>query len=313
MPIRFLMAVIWVLAGCDAGKTVNQEGEKMGMRWRVQVVGGHEQVVGEEVEQVLERWERATSLWRDDSELSEFNRAPTGQWVKVGAELWSAVALAREIATETEGALDITVAPLVDLWGFGRAGRREAAPSDETVEERRLRCGWKSLEVNEIARAMSKQREGMALDVNCVVEGLALEDLSKRLCELGYRDFLLELGGELLAQGRSMSGEPWTVAVQAPGGRSGESFSTVPLNGGALATSGTYRQRYFHGGHGFSHLIDPGTGRPVTHRLTSVSVFDGHCGRADGFATALLVLGPERGRRVAERLGLRVIWIEEVD
>jgi thiamine biosynthesis lipoprotein len=102
------------------------------------------------------------------------------------------------------------------------------------------------------------------------------------------------------------------VAVQVPGGGAKESFSMMPLSDMSLATSGTYRHLKVEDGKDFSHLIDPVTGRPVAHQLTSVSVMDADCGRADGFATALLVLGPEKGRVVAERLGLRVIWIEAV-
>jgi len=160
---------------------------------------------------------------------------------------------------------------------------------------------------------MRKLTVGVEVNVNGVVEGLALAELARGLRAKGYRDFLLELGGELLAEGHSTRGKPWMAAVQVPGGDAEESFSMMPLSGLSLATSGTYRQRIVKDGTELSHLIDPATGRPVTHRLTSVSVVDGDCGRADGFATALLVLGSKKGRAVAERLGLKVIWIEAVE
>jgi thiamine biosynthesis lipoprotein len=168
------------------------------------------------------------------------------------------------------------------------------------------------LEFDEEECLIRKLAEGVELNVNAVVEGLVLDELARGLRAKGYRDFLLEFGGELLAAGRSTTGKPWTVAVQVPGGDAKESFSMMPLSDMSLATSGTYRHLKVEDGKDFSHLIDPVTGRPVAHQLTSVSVMDADCGRADGFATALLVMGPEKGRAVAERLGLRVIWIEAV-
>jgi thiamine biosynthesis lipoprotein len=168
------------------------------------------------------------------------------------------------------------------------------------------------LEFDDEGCLIRKLTARVELNVNGVVEGLALEELARGLRAKGYRDFLLEIGGELLAAGRSTTGKPWIVAVQVPGGGAKESFSMMPLSDMSLATSGTYRHRKVEEGKDFSHLIDPVTGRPVAHQLTSVSVMDGNCGRADGFATALLVMGPEKGRAVAERLGLRVIWIEAV-
>jgi thiamine biosynthesis lipoprotein len=207
--------------------------------------------------------------------------------------------------------MDITVGPLVEMWGFGSEGGRER-PSEQEIQAVLNRCGWRHLEFDDEGCLIRKLTAGVELNVNGVVEGLALEELARGLRAKGYGDFLLELGGELLAAGHSTTGKPWMVAVQVPGGGAKESFSMMPLTDMSLATSGTYRHLKLEDGKDFSHLIDPVTGSPVVHQLTSVSVMDADCGRADGFATALLVLGPEKGRVVAERLGLRVIWIEAV-
>lgn len=299
------------LGGCGGGEALVIEGESMGMRWRVQVPGGEAAGIRKEVACVMEGWEMAASLWREDSEIAQVNREPEGKWIKLGERLWSAVALAREVARETDGALDITVGPLVEMWGFGPERGRER-PLEQEVQRELSHCGWRHLEFDDEGRLIRKLTAGVELNVNGVVEGLVLEELARGLRAKGYRDFLLEFGGELLAAGRSTTGKPWMVAVQVPGGDARESFSMMPLSDMCLATSGTYRHRKVEKGKDFSHLIDPATGRPVAHQLTSVSVMDGDCGRADGFATALLVMGPEKGRVVAERLGLRVIWIEAV-
>lgn len=300
-----MLAACLLVAACGREPAQRLEGDAMGMRWGVRLTEG--QAERAEIEEVFERWERAASLWREDSELARFNRAPANQWVCLGPELWKAASLARKIAGETGEALDITVGPLARLWGFGTPFWRNAPPSGEKIEEALRCCGWRHLEWDEERRAVRKLREGVEVNVNAVVEGLALEDLAETLRVRGHGDFLLELGGEVLA-----AGGPWAVAVQAPGKAPGEEYVMLPLEDGALATSGTYRQHFEHGGREYSHVIDPRTGRPVTHRLGSVSVAHPNCGLADGYATALLVLGPEEGRRVAERLGLRVFWIEEV-
>ena len=311
MWFRWMVVLAVFLGGCGGGEVLVIEGEAMGMRWRVQVAGGEEAGIREEVLRVMNGWEMAASLWREDSELARLNREPEEKWIKVGERLWKAVALARDVAREADGALDITIGPLVELWGFGPEGGQER-PSEQKVQAVLSRCGWRHLEFDDEGCLIRKLTAGVELNVNGVVEGLALEELARGLRAKGHRDFLLEFGGELLAAGHSTTGEPWMVAVQVPGGGAKESFSMMPLSDMSLATSGTYRHLKVEDGKDFSHLIDPVTGRPVTHQLTSVSVMDGDCGRADGFATALLVMGPEKGRVVAERLGLRVIWIEAV-
>ena len=311
MWFRWMVVLAVFLGGCGGGEALVIEGESMGMRWRLQVAGGEAAGIQGEVARVMDGWEMAASLWREDSEIAQVNREPEGKWIKLGERLWSAVALARDVAREADGALDITIGPLVELWGFGLEGGRER-PSEQDIQRVLSRCGWRHLEFDEEECLIRKLAEGVELNVNAVVEGLVLDELARGLRAKGYRDFLLEFGGELLAAGRSTTGKPWTVAVQVPGGDAKESFSMMPLSDMSLATSGTYRHLKVEDGKDFSHLIDPVTGRPVAHQLTSVSVMDADCGRADGFATALLVMGPEKGRAVAERLGLRVIWIEAV-
>lgn len=291
-------------------------GEAMGTTWMlkgwVPTIGRAE--VEAEVRSLLEDWESATSVWRADSELAQFNAAPADEWVCVGPRLWKALRLAREIGVETEGALDVTLEPLVRLWGFGKDGRRTQAPDAGEVSEALARCGWRHLEWDETRQRLKKLRPGMEVNVNCVVEGLAMDEVAARLRQLGWRDFLFELGGEVLAAGENAGG-PWKVGLRMPGGEDEAGmkavFSVLAVSDAAVATSGTDRQWFGASGKRFHHVLDPRTGRPVEHALAAVSVMDESCGRADGFATALLVLGPERGRPLAERLGLRVFWIEE--
>lgn len=197
MRVEWLGGVaLLLLVACDSSPEVMRvEGTAMGMRWQAHGVGGEAERVQEELEMILERWEQAVSLWREDSEVVWFNQAPAGVWVAVGPELWAAVSLAYEIAGVTEGALDITMGPLVDLWGFGRKGRPIAPPDEKAIEAVKQRCGWSLLERDEAGKALRKKRADLELNVNAVVEGLVLEAMGRRLEAMGCRDFLIELGG----------------------------------------------------------------------------------------------------------------------
>ncbi len=312
LRIPWLLVVCLLLAACGRQRWVEVEGKAMGMTWRAQVADATVESVRAEAVACFAKWELATSLWRADSELVRFNQAAAGRWIEVSEELWQAVTLALEVAEETEWALDITVGPLVALWGFSAAAVSGALPTDAQIEKVMADCQWRQLQMDPSQRAVRKRVPGLRLDVNCVVEGLALDELAGRLRAMGCNDFLLELGGELLAAGQSRRGGPWLAAVQSPDGGEGDVMAPVPLQDEALATSGTYRHRREQDGVVLNHIIDPRTGRPVTHRLVSVSVAHASAARADAYATALLVWGPKKGRELAERLGLRVFWVEAV-
>lgn len=312
-----LAALAWaalLLASCGGNRWAEAEGRAMGMSWRIQAAGLDAATLRREAEDCFARWDKAASLWRADSDIVRFNQSPAGHWLAVGDELWRAVMLAREVAEETESALDITLEPLVSLWGFGPGQQpRDTPPDDKAVAAALEVSRWWQLSIDPAWKRLKKRVPGLRLDVNCVVEGLALDELGDRLKELGCRDFLLELGGELLAAGCNPQGQAWTTAVQSPEGGPDEVIATLALCDEALATSGTYRHRFLADGVAYSHVISPYSGRPINHNLVSVSVAHASCARADAYATALLVLGPKRGRMVADRLGLKVFWVEKTE
>jgi thiamine biosynthesis lipoprotein len=165
--------------------------------------------------------------------------------------------------------------------------------------------GWQHLQSRLDPPALKKEVPQLRLNVASVTEGFVIDELVTLLKAQGLSDFLLEVGGEVAAIGKAPDGKPWQVGIQTPEAAQGESLQTIPLTNQCVATSGTYR----HQKDGRSHLIDPRTRRPVEHSLVSVTVIHDSCAVADGYATALMVLGPESGREVADKLGLRVLWI----
>lgn len=308
-----VVAVAALLPGCDVeeGAPTSVSGRAMGTTWSLQWRGkANAGEVHRMIQGVLDEREAEFSNWRADSAVSRFNASESLEWQAMPKSVVDAVVLAGRVAEETGDALDITVGPLVDLWGFGAGGPRTGMPSEEAVEAAKDRCGWQWLSVRQEPPAVRKRRPDVEIHLASVAEGLVMNEVVRRLGAAGVSDFLFELGGEVVARGEAAPGRAWRVGVQSPGGGTGEIVEAMELRDACLSTAGTYRQvRTLGEGGTVTHILDPRTGRPVTHRLASVSVLHTDCALADGYATALLVLGPESGKRTAERLGLRVVWI----
>ncbi|MBK8038419.1 MAG: FAD:protein FMN transferase [Verrucomicrobiaceae bacterium] len=295
-----------LLTSCE--KSRETSGKAFGTSWTLKASAA--EVFQKALQTDLDRSESLISHWRADSAVSRFNASTSTDWQSMPSEVIELVQLAKRIADDTDGALDITLAPLIDLWGFGAQGSRQAPPTDAEIEKARQQCGWHLLEIRDQPPALRKRRMEVRINLSAVAEGLALDQLAKRLAAAQVQDFLLEFGGEVLARGRGPDGMPWLVAVQMPESSTHEPMQALRLENASLATSGTYRQHFEHEGKSYPHVLDPRTGRPVAHALRSVSVKHASAALADGYATALLVLGPEKGRAVAARLKLNVLWME---
>jgi thiamine biosynthesis lipoprotein len=272
-----------------------------------------------DIEAVLADIDRQMSTYRPDSELSQFNRAPAGEWFAVSTATADVAAAARKISESTDGALDVTVQPLVELWHFGSSnGRRHSVqrafqpPDEELITAARKLVGYQKLEVRSAPPALRKMIDGVQVDLSSIAPGYAIDRLAHVLEDRRIPDFMVELGGEVRAAGRRPDGKPWRVAIEWPlAGR--REMHSVPLSNASIATAGDYRKFFESGGRRYSHIIDPATGRPVEHSLASVTVIADTCMAADGWDTALLVLGPQRGYDCAERHGLAALFISRGD
>lgn len=257
----------------------------------------------------LDELEALFSNWKQDSAVSRFNAATATEWQPVPRELAEVVAFALELSRETDGAFDVTVEPLIDLWGFGAKGRVSEPPADVEIAAVKARCGWQKLEVKLDPPMLRKSEPSLQLNVSSLVEGYAVDDLVKRLYAQGIRDFLLDVGGELFASGVKPDGSQWHVGVQQPDSTKGEVVGAMPLLDKALATSGTYRQYFECGGRRYPHVVDARTGWPLAHATVSVSVVADSCFSADGWATALLIVGEDEGRKLAAKHHLEALFL----
>lgn len=312
MPTSFqclpIITSLVMLTACHRPEEIKFSGRTMGTTWSLlsaQATDGMRQLI----QSHLDQREAVLSHWQKDSAVTRFNDSRSTDWQPVPPELIQVIELARDIASKTGGALDITLAPLIDLWGFGAAGPAKAIPTEQQIAEAKTRCGWKHLHSRLDPPALKKDIPDLRLNVASVTEGFVIDELISRLQQQGLSDFLLEVGGEVAAIGHAPAGTAWRVGIQTPEATPGDALQTLPLSDLCIATSGNYRHRIETNGQSYSHLIDPRSGRPITHPLTSVSVIHSSSALADGYATALMILGPEKGRETAEKLGLRVFWI----
>ena len=302
--MRFALLLLLV-SGCSRDdQPVILGGRTMGTTWSLRMDGGAGTISQKEIQQQLDSWESIISHWRPDSAISRFNASTSTGWIAVPAELVEIVDLAQQIGNDSGHALDITLAPLIDLWGFGAAGRRDTPPTDAQIAHAKAQCGWQHLHTRSDPPTLRKDIPGLCINVSAVAEGWAMEHLAQRLEAAGNSHFLLEIGGEVLARGE------WRVGIQTPAAPPGESAQTLLLKDQTITTSGVYRQHFSAGGREYAHVLDPRTGRPIEHKLASVSVIHPSAAQADGFDTALLILGPDAGRRLAEKLDLHVVWFE---
>lgn len=316
-----ISAALWVLcvATCcrgerDALREHRFSGATMGTTYTVKIIADalpadSEAETAREIEARLESVNSKMSTFLPESELSRFNHSAETTPFEMSEETLEVFRLARQISQASGGAFDITVGPLVNAWGFGPDGRPKEPPAPAQLAVMREWVGYDKLDIDTSASTVRKTLPRMYCDLSAIAKGYAVDRVAAALDRLGFRHYMVEVGGEVKTQGRNAQGVPWQIAVEKPSGpgRSGE--LVVPLTGRAMATSGDYRNYYEKDGVRLSHTIDPRTGRPISHKLASVSVIHTECALADGYATALMVLGPENGYSLADQLELAAFFI----
>ena len=248
------------------------------------------------------------SAYVDDSELSRFNRHPTQAPFALSADAFAVFRLAQQVSAETKGAFDITVAPVVDAWGFG-PGRAHRVVPDAELAGLRPRVGWRGLILDAQLESARKAAPDLAVDLSGIAKGYAVDLAAHALDAQGCADYMVEAGGEIRAKGCNAAGTPWRIGIERPDAVPQQALRIVPLTGLAMATSGDYRIYFERDGVRYCHEIDPASGQPIRHGLASVTVVAPTCGEADAWATALIVRGPVDGLALARARGLAAYFI----
>lgn len=270
-------------------------------------------ILQRQIDDRLAEINRQMSTYLPDSDLMQFNRATTTGWQQVPESILDLVERANRISELSDGMYDITVGPLVNLWGFGNAGSRESPPDEHQIEALLPRIGYRYLHTRRSPGAMRKDVAQLQVDLSSIAKGWAVDQIAALLTSLGYTNYLVEIGGEVYGHGERPTGTAWRVAVEQPlyEGRAVE--RVVALRDMAMATSGDYRNFFAAGEQRYSHTIDPKTGQAVQHQLASVTVLADNCTDADAWATALTALGEERAPQLAESLDLMALFIVRTD
>jgi thiamine biosynthesis lipoprotein len=294
-------------------KLVHITGNTMGTYYSVKVVGSN--IVIEDlkiqVDGLLKEVNNVFSTYIDDSELSRLNKNQSLTPIKITPVLADVLKLSKEIYKSSDGAFDVTVGPLVNMWGFGPDKIIER-PTDEEIKKKMKAIGSDNFKI--IEDSIVKSKENLYIDLSAIAKGQAVDDVALVLANKGFKSFLVEIGGEVRAQGQKPDGSKWRVGIEKPSKQLGQAIQkVVVLDKMSIATSGGYRNYLKYGDEVFSHTINPKTGTPVEHKLVSVSVLNENCAVADAWATAFMVLGAEKGLDIANRLGLKAYFLVKTD
>jgi thiamine biosynthesis lipoprotein len=257
----------------------------------------------------LDEINQSMSTYLDDSELSLINNNHTLQKQGVSVELFKVLSTAKKVSKKSAGAFDITIGPLVNLWGFGSDGMRFKAPNKIKIQELLAKTGDNYYLLNQEKLSIQKIQANLSLDLSALAKGYAVDEAALVLEQQGIHDYMVEIGGELRLKGSNSQGNKWRIAVEKPTINKRELHKVLAITNTAMATSGDYRNFFEQDGQRFSHTIDPRTGYPVTHKLASVTVLHASSMVADAWATALMVLGSEQGYKIAEQEQLAAFFI----
>ncbi len=316
MTIRTLTLLLFALSlgACQPASEINLSGSVQGTTYHIKAVTRGLDLSSEElkldIEAVFQLIDAELSNWREDSAISRFNQQQTTEWQPVSSALLHLVSVARDIHDRTDGCYDLTVKPLFDLWGFAR--HQQAVPADADIRATLAHVGMHKLDIDLEGKRLRKQDPKLEVSLDSIAQGYTVAVIAQTLENRGIQHYLAEIGGEMKVKGTKADGSPWRVAIEKPTPMAREVQRVVDLQeaqGMAVMTSGTYRNFFESGGQSYSHIINPKTGRPVTHRLLSTTVLHEDPTLADAWSTALLCVGETEGARIAEQEQLKALFI----
>ena len=317
-----LLLLVFLLSACEQQETIKKyplhySDAIMGTSFTVKVSLLPDSLSSDElkiqIKQRLDALNAQMSTYQQDSELSKINQNQSGEWLSVSASLYEVLKEAKRIYDLSDGAFDITVGPLVNLWGFGTEPMSFKVPEDSSIEKNRQKTGTHYLLFNDETRQIKKDKAELYLDLSAIAKGYAVDQVGLLLEQQGIVDYMVEIGGELRLKGFNNRKQAWRIAVEKPTAEKRMIQKVLPLSDISLATSGDYRNFFELDNVRFSHTIDPRSGRPIAHKLASCTILSDTTMKADALATALMVLGPKQGFDLAEKENIAALFIIKTD
>ncbi|WP_170401626.1 FAD:protein FMN transferase [Ruegeria arenilitoris] len=310
-----VLAFATLLSGCLFDKepeVVRLSGETMGTTFNITAIGEDldEDALAAAVQETLAEVNAKMSNWDPNSEVSTFSAATSTDPMPVSAEFAQVMTAANEVHEKTGGIFDVTLGPLIELWGFGPRTPEDPVPSDAEIEAALSGVGQaRLLTLDAEAGKLAKSEPGVGINLSAIAKGYGIDAVAETLREAGIEDYLVEIGGDLVTKGQNDKGETWRIGIEKPQAGAQTPQLIVSVGDLGMASSGDYKNFFEQDGVRYSHIIDPTTGRPITHRTTSVTVLAENAMMADAWATAMLALGQEKGLELAEKHELAVYFI----
>ena len=285
---------ILLLVSCSDLQFQKMEGGALGTYYAITYKGKENPKLQAGVDSILNSINETFSIFNENSLVSKLN---DNQEVILNKDFIEVFTIAQRIGKETDGALEMTIGPLVNLWGFGK-DERNTDLTQEVIDSVLTLIGYQKIHLEE--NKIIKDNPSIQLNFNALAKGYAVDKVADYMVAQGYKDCVVDIGGEIVAKGKKYHDQEWNIGLQTPTRtRDGEmrAEETFHLYNRAVATSGNYRNYFEENGKRYTHIIDPKTGRPEKSNLLSVTVIADQCVVADAYATAFMVMGKEKTKR----------------
>ena len=268
-----------------------------------------------EIKNTLKKANKILSNWDKDSEISIINKTDKTTAIKISDELNEVFKTAKEINAKSNGFFDLTLDPIIELWGFGyKSKQMKVIPKDKQIKSILSLIGQKSfLKINFDNNEIIKKNKDIKINLSSIGKGYGIDLIGKKLDELGINNYIINIGGDILTKGYNSKKENWVIGIENPNLKEKFIKEIVNLTNKGLATSGDYKNFFTKDGKRYSHIINPKTGKPIKHSTKSVTVIHENSMKADGWATAFLALGSLEGLKIADKEKIAVLFIDEID
>lgn len=285
-----------------SSKATKLRGEAIGTTYSIIYLDPQQKLPSEtlkvEFSQLINAANQSMSTYHPNSEISTFNKSQSTEPVNASPTFIKVVAEGIRLHQMTDGALDITLKPLSALWGFGPNGIPHTIPSNNELIAIKNKTGVDKITIE--GETLSKSVEAIQIDLNTIGKGFLVDQAAELLEQYNIANYLVEIGGEMRLKGLNDRGQPWKIGLVNPTQGAPTAQRTVFPGNNGVATSGDYYQYFEKDGKRYSHILNPVTGKPIDHNLASVTVLHPSAMTADGLATAIMVLGAEKGLALAE-------------
>ncbi len=312
-----LLIIIFLNAGCTKkplpAELKSITGKTMGTTFSIKIADDKNLSIDyksleSEINELLKEINRQMSTYIEDSEISRFNNYDSTGWFNISYDFASLLNTAIDVSILSAGAFDITVGPLVNLWGFGPELKKPEVPGVKELLEAKSKTGYKFIEVRVDTPAVKKDKPEVYLDLSAIAKGYAVDKVAEMLSSKKIINYMVEIGGEVRTAGKNNKDESWKIGIETPDSPTNIQ-KVISISDYSIATSGDYNNYFEENGIRYSHTIDPRMGMPITHKLASVTVIHTNCTLADAYATAINVMGPIAGYDFALKENLIIYMI----